>query len=370
MKILVISHIQLDSNFANSINTFKMADGFSKSKNDVTLICRKPYQKKFTKKKIFENLNINKDIKIILKKNIFATFSFSKNIIFPILCLKDLILIKPDFVYCRNYVIAIICTILKIPVFSEVHAHTNNKSFFLKKMIYMQKKNILFIVTISSILKKYYVDLGGEKKKILVLKDGADIELFKYQKKKIINKNFTVTYSGSLTPDKGIELIFSAAKVLIDINFILIGAKNKQKKNLNKILKDKKIKNVKILNYMPHSKIPIYLSKSDVLALTHDKNYPASKWTSPMKLGEYLSTGVPIISADIPAIKKLVSKKSVKFYKSNNLESFVNAIKEIKKNANLKKKLSINAIEESEQFSFMHRCKEIVKFYKKNMKYK
>ena len=44
------------------------------------------------------------------------------------------------------------------------------------------------------------------------------------------------------------------------------------------------------------------------------KNSDTSNWMSPMKMFEYMSTGVPIVSSDLPVLKKFLWIHLIVFY--------------------------------------------------------
>jgi len=61
--------------------------------------------------------------------------------------------------------------------------------------------------------------------------------------------------------------------------------------------------NVLFLGSKPYGALPIYMRPFDICLLPYTANDPVNVSCSPLKLYEYLSTGMPIVSTDLPAVR-------------------------------------------------------------------
>ena len=68
------------------------------------------------------------------------------------------------------------------------------------------------------------------------------------------------------------------------------------------------------------------------------------KWMSPMKMFEYMSAAVPIISSDLPVLREvLVDLHNCILVEPDNIDEWSNALKKLSNSPELNKKLSSNS---------------------------
>ena len=80
--------------------------------------------------------------------------------------------------------------------------------------------------------------------------------------------------------------------------------------------------------------------------LFNDK-YDTARWMSPMKMFEYLASGVPIIASDLPVLKEvLIHENNSYLVNCDNPEKWIEAINILKYNKNLYNTISYNAIQQ------------------------
>ncbi len=111
--------------------------------------------------------------------------------------------------------------------------------------------------------------------------------------------SFKVIYTGAIRPVNNVRNIVEAAMLLKDdnnIRFLIYGDGN-QKEDLEKLVEEEKLTNVKFKAFVENKYIPYVLSKSCVNLLNYSsKNYNWARGNSSNKLFEYLASGKPVIS--------------------------------------------------------------------------
>ena len=368
MKIFYIAEFILPSNKAYSIHVFKMLDSFAKKGIQTQLII--PYAKNkinYYSLKKFYNL---KFIKLIKIKSIFRRskiFNFIQRFKFGYstsLILKNLD--KKNIIITRSLATSIFLSLFKINHFIEIHQELKGLTKFLfLSLNFIKSKSIIKIIFISHALSDFYKPYT---KNFIVLHDGVDLKDFKNLKKKI-RKIKNITYTGSFYKGRGVERIIDLAKKLSYINFNIYGQRNEFFGNLTK--------NIKIYKFVNHSKIPRILNKSDILILPYSdkvsidsENFKddISKFTSPIKMFEYLASGTPIISSNLKVLREILKNEynSILIKNFENLNEWKKAILNLSNNKKLMKKISINARKTAKNYSWDLRAKEYLTQFKKS----
>ena len=113
----------------------------------------------------------------------------------------------------------------------------------------------------------------------------------------------------------------------------------------------------------PYSEIPLWLKAADILILPNSAQSEESRYaTSPIKLFEYMASGVPIASSDLPSIREIVSEKEVYFFEPDNTVKLATAVKSILQNYAAASMRVASAFEKSRKYSWEMRAKFILSF--------
>jgi glycosyltransferase involved in cell wall biosynthesis len=139
---------------------------------------------------------------------------------------------------------------------------------------------------------------------------------------------FIVMYCGSLYEGKGVEKIFEMAKYESEILFVIIGGPETLIDKWHQV----NLENLSFLGYISKEKIPFVLKTADVLVLPLNKKLPYWKYTSPLKLFEYMASGVPILSSNIGSIPEVLNEENAYFFDPEDINDAVNKLKCIKQN--------------------------------------
>jgi glycosyltransferase involved in cell wall biosynthesis len=168
-----------------------------------------------------------------------------------------------------------------------------------------------------------------------------------------------IVYAGSLYEWKGVDDIIKAGEYLNEACHItLIGGNETQIANLKKRL-GPVVDKFSFHPFMPHERIQQYL-RDACIALLPNSPGSVSRWTSPLKLFEYLANGCAIIASDIPTIRELLTEDQACFYSSGDARALAGCINKLGENPQLTGKLGRKGHALAQQHSWPHRARQIM----------
>ncbi|NCD25539.1 MAG: glycosyltransferase [Deltaproteobacteria bacterium] len=160
------------------------------------------------------------------------------------------------------------------------------------------------VVGISQAVTNAYAQAGLSTTRLLTAPDGVDLEAFSHVSAGALSRLFgpeiharpVLLYTGSLSPEKGAGFLAQAAPCL-DVNVAIIGGKAEEIARLGG-----KAPNLFTHPNVEHKSIPALLRDADMLIMPYLPEGDLIEFMSPLKLFEYLATGRPILSADLPVL--------------------------------------------------------------------
>lgn len=365
MKILYISSSEIPSRKANSLHVMQMAEALSGIGNDVSLLAKKG--------RSFQNCDPNEYYRVMnnfdlvrfrhLNIRFIGNLIYSLNIAFRVFRTK-----KCELIYTRFPFWSLFFTPKDVPIIYESHALPNStfRSYTEKRLL--RNQNISRIVFISNALKDDYLKLWPwlDESIMFVAPDAA-----KYPDTKEVNTNSAcsiknVGYVGSFYKGKAVEILSELIKRCSEITFHLIGDTDCIPQRYAKVFKSK---NVIKYGYVRPSELPKYYKYFDIALLPISKSvYGAnqkqdiSRWTSPLKLFEYMANRKCIIASNLPVIQEVLTKDiNSLLVDVDDIDGWVNAIIKVASNISFKNKLMDRARADFEKnFTWEIRAKNIM----------
>lgn len=175
-------------------------------------------------------------------------------------------------------------------------------------------RRLQYIVVISQGLKKdleRYVP--GDR--IIVAPDGFDPSdlgslLSKDQARQRLELPLgqtLVVYTGSLMAWKGVYALADASRHLPDnYRIIMVGGPDSDFQALQRYITGERLDKVILRGHVKHTQALEYLAAADILAMPNSGQEAISRhYTSPLKFFEYLASGKPIASTDLPSLREI-----------------------------------------------------------------
>ena len=371
MKICYLSNAAIPSSVASSIQIVKMCEAFSKLNNEVILITINDFKSKLN----FLNY-YNVKSKFLLKRmKKFKSFPLGLNYyLFSLFSILESLKYKPEIYITRNFFTCFLLVILRKKIIMELHHDLKIESrivrFLVTKFKFLNSACIKKIVAITNGVKDEYVKNNLIKKdKIIVLPSGSSIQKkFEFLNNK---KFFKIGYFGSIFQSRGLNLIKNLAKIDRKNEYYLYGDFD----HINNYKYKSSNKNIFINNYIPYKDIPKELKKMDILLMPYVSSITVAgnvgditKFTSPLKLFDYLSVGKIIMCSDFNVLKEAIKeKKNAVFIKNySNPYSWKNEIQKLKNQPHKQLIISKNNHRLSKEYSLIRRANRILKEIKFN----
>ena len=268
----------------------------------------------------------------------------------------------PEIIISRNlYATLFLSLIFRKNIIYETH--TTEYGFRKKIQLWLLKSKKIKTIVISKALKKMICDFHNiEGSEIYVFHDAAKAgrvritnsqryQIRKEQFSSVIDLNYyqkIIGYFGQLYSGRGIDVIQEIAKLNPSFAFIIYGGNEKE------ITKYKNKNNLDNLFFMGHllpKNTYEIMSAMDVLLMPFQKSVSigvegidTAKWMSPMKMFEYMSTGIPIISSDLLVLREVLEdNENCLLVKSDDIKDWSESLRRIIKDKFLADKLQNNA---------------------------
>ena len=369
MELIYIANVRMPTEKAHGIQIMKMCEAFDDQGIKVELVIPWRFngikQNSFKYYGIKENFKINKIFSLdLIFLNIPKIFFWLQSLTFSISVFFYLLFKKADIIYSRDSFPLYLLSFFKKNIVYESHIFPNN--IFFHKRVFKKSR---FIITITQGLKDLFIKKGIDRNKILVAPDGVDLEDFDIEitkeeaRKKLnlpLNKKI-IMYIGLFDKWKGYLILLESSKLFNDeMKLVMIGGTEKQIGELKE-----KYPNVIFLGYRLYTDMPMNQKAADVLVIPNSGKTVISKYyTSPLKLFGYMASKRPIIASDLPSLREILDENNAILVKSDNPQLLAEKIRQTLKNYGFSSKLSLEAFENVQKYSWINRVKSILFFIK------
>tara|TARA_B100000989_G_scaffold151360_1_gene112934 strand:- start:3810 stop:4916 length:1107 start_codon:yes stop_codon:yes gene_type:complete len=364
MRICYLFNSSIPSSVSSSLQVVKTCEGLIKLKNEVFLVTPNTGLK--TNLKNYYGLRF-KPTRVRLKY--FKKFPQGLNYyLFSLFSIIKAFSLKPDIFITRNLFTLFILVILKKKVIIELHHDLSNEgkliSFLYNNFSILNSKYIIKIIAITKSVKNFLInDLKVFRKKIQIIPSASDLKVkFSLLKKK---RKYKIGYFGSLEKSKGSKFIIEISKMDQSNDYYIYGG---EKKVIDIMKKKSSNKNLYLHKHVPYKKLKHYIKKMDVLIMPSDNKIlrsiggvaNISKYTSPLKLFDYLAAGKFLILSNLKVYNEIIRNKEHCIILSLKHSKWVKVLKNIKndiQNINILKKKAYTL---SKKYTYEKRAQQLL----------
>ena len=246
-----------------------------------------------------------------------------------------------------------------------------NKSLgsLINLLIKLAIRNVDTVLTITPPLVKKY----RKYKKTLILPNFPPSNLFNKNlknddiKKRYANKQILI-YQGGIKRGRGMGLILSSLDIvkrqIPDLVFVVLGGEIEKTGWSNESEKFLVDHNDSIITtgWVDYDKMAPYLAQADLGIIMNRPTHYNNRIGLPNKLFEYLACGLPVISSNLPEIKKIIERNECGIIlDSEEPKKIAKSIIDFFSNKNKKKVITEKSNNISSKYSW-ERCEKILDF--------
>lgn len=337
-RIAVVNELRPGGGLAHAINVIKTAGGFARLGHEVTVLCRAPEGGK-------REEGVGAAYREPMLRWRFAPEGTAARPFgsgdpaeaFGAWATAQAIELGADLVYARHFHGALAASAAGLAAVLETHAHIGDQNPLLLRAFNATARHeapLGAIVTISRRLADDYIARGADARRVAVVPDGVDVEMFTppplsdlgpapFERRE--GERHAI-YTGHLYDYKGIPTVIAGAALLPGVRFHLVGGLSADVERARGAAARAGVSNVAVHGPRPYAEVPRWLWHADVLLLPPSADHPSAAWTSPVKLGEYLAAGPPIVASDITGLRDWVGEPAVGWFRADSPADLARAV--------------------------------------------
>lgn len=249
--------------------------------------------------------------KLILK---YITLPHHDFLLFPYLGIFDLLILSPFSLIKRSPIILDFFIPLYDSIVNDRKLLSKNNPIsylilFLEKTALKISKVIIVDTNSHGKYLSHLYNIPEKKfKRVFV---GAEKQFYKpvkISKSPFDINKFNIFFYGQFIPLQGIDKIINAAKILQEKQYnniiFTIAGTGQTTQEIDKLITDRKVTNIKRILWIPYKKLPLWIQKSDIcLGIFGDSQKAYS--VIPNKVYQVLASNMPVITANSQAINEL-----------------------------------------------------------------
>lgn len=164
-------------------------------------------------------------------------------------------------------------------------------------------------VTITGVLAAELAERYGRRSHVAVIADGVRLRDDRQFDPRPFGHPPVVGYAGHLYPWKGVDSLIDALARLDGVRGLIVGGHPGERdaaRVAHRVASHAIGDRVTMAGFVTPGEVAAQLAKCDLLVLPNTATAISERYTSPLKLFEYMAAGRPMVVSDLPAIREVV----------------------------------------------------------------
>lgn len=263
---------------------------------------------------------------------------------------------RPDLVFTRNLRGCLLPALRGVPTVLEAHTLSSltgpQERWVLRRLL--RAPGFRGIVAISAALAEDLdatFDIGADR--LLVAHDAVRLHgsAVPHARREDGGAAPHVVYTGSLFPGKGADMLVDVAARCPWARFSIAGGPPARAALLSDRIRDAGVTNVSLLGELRPVDARALQADADVLVapfarrIESDSGHDIARWTSPMKLFEYMASGRPIVVSDLPVLREVLRPEvDALMVPPEDVDAFAEALERLREDPALGERLAESAL--------------------------
>ena len=218
-------------------------------------------------------------------------------------------------------------------------------------------------VTLTAALADELAGRFGPRPEVFVVPDGAQASSIEPETGGLATSPAIVGYAGHLYPWKGVDVLVRALALTRDARGLIVGG-HPGEADLGRVRKlidsfDLE-RRIEITGLVRPSEVADRLRAASILVLPNTTSMTSERYTSPLKLFEYLSLGRPIIASNFTAIREVLTDgQNALLVPPDSPEALALAIERVSRDRGLAFRLAQGALALAPQYTWHERARRL-----------
>lgn len=378
-EILYVTNARIPTEKAHGLQIVRTADALSKLGSRVELVL--PGRRNPIEGDIFTFYTIQKSFEVRYLSNPLSLLErFVPSVYFPLNRLQFgmraflyAAVRTYSAIYTRDILLAFFLSILTTKnVVYEDHEPKKSKRWLYRMLVKSIKKKVV----VAKGLEDLYEEMDVDTKSYRWIPNGVslsdindispDLSIWK-RTFGIREGTAIVLYTGHFYEWKGVYTLIDAGLALHaeNIAIVLIGGSLEELKKVREYIAARGGgTQIYVHGFVPQAEVFQFMKSADVLVLPNTaKEERSAKYTTPIKLFEYMASGVPIVASDIASLRWFL-KDGVNsaLFKADDVDDLSLKVRQVLSNGDMAKQLGREAVHDAERYTWDTRAKEIITF--------
>jgi glycosyltransferase involved in cell wall biosynthesis len=175
-----------------------------------------------------------------------------------------------------------------------------------------------------------------------------------------------VAYAGHLYKWKGVDVLLRALALLPHVRGVIVGGHPLERdlERVKHVARELNVNDrVTFTGAVESSRVAAYLENADVLVLP-TVDTPSARYTSPLKLFEYMAAGRPIVASDLTPIREIVEDGvSAALVAPNDPDALAAGIRRLLDDRSTGERLARHAFERAASFTWDRRAERLERLF-------